>query len=93
MARYCSDCTYLCVNDKGHGKYKCSKIKKDVLANMPACDKFDKAYSRKRYDCEKIYDMAKDLSKKPIDDSSPGTLLLKAIILIIIIVLLRIFYK
>ncbi len=90
MARYCADCTYLQVNDKGNGKYKCSKIKKDVLANTPCCDKFGFAYARKRYDREKYYDLASKIQEK-YKGASPGSLLLLAILLGIILIICEIF--
>lgn len=90
MARYCADCTFLQVNDKGKGKYKCSKIKKDVLANMPCCDKFEFSY-RKRIDREKYYDMAKELENK-YTGASPGTLLLIAAFLGLLLLICVIFF-
>lgn len=90
MARYCSDCTYLKVDDKGKGKYKCTKIKKDVLANKPCCEKFEYAYARRKADMEKYYDMAKELENK-YSGASPGTLLLIAILLFIVLIIAKIF--
>lgn len=89
MARYCSDCTYLKVDDKGNGKYKCTKIKKDMFANTPACDKFGNAYARRSYDKEKYYDLAKAAQNKT--NSDPGMLMLVAILLAIAVIILNIF--
>lgn len=90
MARYCADCTYLKVNDKGNGKYKCSKIKKDVLANMPRCEKFEMAYARKRYDREKYYDLAKNITEK-YKGASVGSLFLLALLLGFLLLICEIF--
>ncbi len=91
MARYCSDCTYLNPKDKKcDGQYKCSKVKKHVLANMPACDKFGLAYARKSYEREKLYDYAKELENKP-SGAEPGTLLAVFIALVILLILFNIF--
>ncbi len=90
MARYCADCTYLKVDDKGNGKYKCTKIKKDVLANMDACEKFEMAYARKRYDREKYYDLAKNITEK-YKGLEPGTLLLIAFLLGLLLLICEIF--
>ena len=87
--RYCADCKYLKVDDKGNGKYKCSKIKKDVLANMDACDKFEFSY-KKRIDREKYYDLAKNRVEK-YKGSSPGTLLLIAALLGLLLIICTIF--
>ena len=87
--RYCADCKYLQVDDKGKGKYKCSKIKKDVLANRDACDKFEFSY-KKRTDREKYYDMAKELENK-YKGASPGSLLLLAIALGLLLIICEIF--
>lgn len=90
MARYCSDCTNLKTSDKKcDGQYKCSKTKKYVLANMPACDKFGMAYARSRYDREKLYDYAKELEKKP-SGAEPGTLAFIAVVLIILLIIFSI---
>ena len=91
MAKYCADCTYLNVDDKGNGKYKCSKIKKEVLANTPCCDKFEMAYARKRYDREKYYDLAKNRIEK-YTGASPGSLLLVALLLGILLIICLIFF-
>ena len=87
--KYCADCKYLQVNDKGNGKYKCSKIKKDVLANMEACDKYEFSY-RKKADRDKYYDLAKNI-KESYKGAAPGTLFLVAIILGIILIICEIF--
>ena len=88
--KYCADCQFLQVNDKGKGKYKCSKLKKDVLANMEACDKFEFSY-RKKTDREKYYDMAKNIQEK-YTGSSPGTLLLIAALLGLLLLICVIFF-
>ena len=90
IQRYCADCEFLQVNDKGNGKYKCSKIKKDVLANMECCDKFEFSY-RKKIDREKYYDLAKNIQEK-YTGASPGSLLLIALLLGIILLICEIFF-
>ena len=90
MGRYCADCTYLKVDDKGNGKYKCTKIGKDVLANLEACDKFEMAYARKRYERDKYYDLAKD-RKEEYKGLEPGSLLLIAILLGVVLLICKIF--
>lgn len=92
MARYCADCTYLKADSNGNGKYKCTKIKKDVLGCMPKCEKFEYAYSRKKYDREKYYDLGKNFVDK-YKGASPGSLLLLAIVLIIILIICEIFFR
>lgn len=92
MARYCSDCTYLNpdkAKDGAKGCYKCSKKGKFMLANTPACDKFDKAYARSNYKKEELYDQGKELSNRYTSKTSPGTLLVLLIILVIIAILVN----
>ena len=70
MAYYCSDCEYL--NEKKKkidGIYECKKIKKDVLANAEACDKFEECYSRNWYEKQVLYDKGKEAQNKPSDAS------------------------
>ncbi len=87
--KYCADCKYLKVDDKGNGKYKCTKLKKDVLANMEACDKYEFSY-RKKIDREKYYDLAKNRVEK-YTGAEPGSLLLLALLLGIILLICEIF--
>lgn len=89
IQRYCADCEYLKVDNKGNGKYKCSKIKKDVLANTPCCDKFSFSY-KKRIDREKYYDLAKNRTEK-YTGASPGSLLLLAALLGLLLLICEIF--
>ena len=91
LYRYCADCKNLQVNDKGKGKYKCSQLKKDVLANMDACDKFEFSY-KKRADREKYYELGKELANKSTTTSSPGSLLLVALLLGILLIICLIFF-
>ena len=91
MARYCADCVFLKVDDKGNGKYKCSKIDKEVFANMPCCDKFEFSY-KNRADRDSLYDMGKELENKASTSNlSTGTLLVIAIILALLLVICSIF--
>lgn len=93
MARYCSDCTFFNSKDKKdgvEGYCKCSKIKKNILANTPACEKFERAYSRKAYDCEKLYDSAKEAEKKSTGKDMPVIIPIILIIAIIVLKLLKI---
>lgn len=91
--RFGADCTYLKPNDKkAPGYCKCTKIKKHVLANTEACDKFDRAYARRSYDCEKLYDEAKETSNKSTSNTEPGTMLVFAILLIILLGILKLFH-
>lgn len=91
MARYCSDCTYFNPKDKKggvEGYCKCSKVKKYLLANQPACDKFGKAYSRRAYDCEKLYDSAKKASNAFSGKETP---VIVPVLLLITLIILKIF--
>lgn len=93
MARYCSDCSFFNPKDKKggvDGYCKCSKIKKYILANTPACEKFSKAYSRRAYDCEKLYDSANEAVKKSTGKDVPVIIPIILIITIIILKLLKI---
>ena len=70
MAYYCSDCEFLNEKKKkADGLYECKKIKKNVLANAPACDKFEESYSRNWYQKHELYDKAKNLQNDPGDGS------------------------
>lgn len=90
MAKYCSDCTYLNPNkikdDKGY--CYCSKINKYVWANNERCDYFEQAYARKSFDCETIYNEAKDSQNKY--DGSLGYNIFIAISLILLAIILKI---
>lgn len=73
MANFCSDCKYLDPEKKKDGipgYCKCSKIKDFILANHDACEKFEKSYSRRSYDKEKLYDEAKESSNKSSSESN-----------------------
>lgn len=55
----CSSCKYLKSNDKIEGnvsgcKYYCKKCKGYVLGNN-LCDKFEKDYCRRNFECDLIY--------------------------------------
>lgn len=76
--------------DGVEGYCKCSKIKKYILANTPACEKFSKAYARRSYDCEKLYDSAKEAEKKSSGKDIPVIIPIILIITIIILKLLKI---
>ncbi len=89
MAKYCSDCTYLNPKDtKGGNKgfCKCSKKKTHVLANMPRCEHFQEAYSRRWYDKEELYDAAKDFSP-PYDGNISGVISAAVLLGVLLIVL------
>lgn len=91
MAKYCSDCTNFNTNKKKdgiNGYCQCTKQKKFVLANMPACEKFGEAYSRRSYEKEKLYDDAKNATSK---FSGKETSILVPIVLIILYIILKIF--
>ncbi len=91
MYRYCADCEFLKVDDKGNGVYKCTKLKKDVLANMDACDKFEFSY-RKKTDRDKYYDLGKESSKKSDSKSGPmGMYIVIVILLVLILIICSIF--
>jgi len=83
MARYCADCSFLQVDDKGHGKYKCSKIGKEVLANMDACDKFEFSYKNK-VERDKYYDMGKELTQNSSKSTTPTGVLIAVVILLVL---------
>ena len=56
----CSSCKYLDENKKLEGKvsgssYYCSNIKSYVRGNQDKCDKHEKAYCRRIFDCDEIY--------------------------------------
>ncbi len=70
MAYYCSDCEYLNEEKKKvDGLYECKKIKKNVLANTPACEKFSVTYSRTWYEKQDLYDKGKEAQNNPGDTS------------------------
>lgn len=96
MGRYCSDCTYLKSSDKKYdGCYKCTKVKKYMFGNTPACPKFDNAYSRRAYDKEKLYDLGVKTEKNSAfsDKPSSGILLLLFFLLVIIRLFIYFFLK
>ncbi len=87
MANFCSDCANLDTKDKKvDGVYKCKKLKEYVPANTPACDKFEKAYSRGWYEKEKLYDDAKESLNKW---SGKETSILVPIALIMLLIVLK----
>ena len=89
MARYCSDCANFDTKDKkAEGVCKCKKIKDYIPANTPACDKFEKSYSREWYEKEKLYDDGKASANKW---SGKEVSILVPIALIIILIILKIF--
>lgn len=89
MARYCSDCANFDTKDKkAEGVCKCKKIKDYIPANTPACDKFEKSYSREWHEKEKLYDDGKNSTEKW---SGKEVSILVPIALIIILIILKIF--
>ena len=87
--KWCADCKYLKVDDKGNGKYMCTKIKKEVMANMEGCENYEFSY-RKKTDREKYFDLAKNRSEA-YKGASPGTLLLVAALLGLLLIICKIF--
>lgn len=86
MAKYCSDCSNLDTKKKKAGKirgnlYYCKKLKQYVNTTMYACEKFDKTYSRKKYENDEIYDDG----KKFLDDDNTPVGLLVAVFFILLI--------
>jgi len=68
----CSDCKYLKENNKKEGGvcgscYYCSKIKNYVNGSNNTCEKYERAYSRNSYTCDKIYHEGKEY----YDDTTP----------------------
>lgn len=89
MGRYCSDCTKFNTKDKkADGVCMCKVLKKHIPANTPACDKFEKSYSRSWYEKEKLYDDGKAAANKW---SGKETSILVPIVLIVILIILKIF--
>lgn len=88
MGKYCADCANFNTKDKkADGICMCKKIKKHIPANTPACDKFEKSYSRGWYEREKLYDDGKANSNKW---SGNEISILVPIVLIILLIILKI---
>ncbi len=91
MANFCSDCSNFDTKDKkADGVCKCKKIKDYVPANTPACDKFEKSYSRDWYEKEKLYDDGKAASSKFSGKEISVAVPIVLIILLIILKLLKV---
>lgn len=91
MANFCSDCSHFDTKDKKvDGVCKCKKIKDYVPANTPACDKFEKSYSRDWYEKEKLYDDGKAASSKFSGKEISVAVPIVLIILLIILKLLKV---
>ena len=91
MANFCSDCANLDTKDKkADGVCKCKKIKDYVPANTPACDKFEKSYSRDWYEKEKLYDDGKATSSKFSGKEVSVAVPIVLIMLLIILKLLKV---
>ena len=91
MARFCSDCANFDTKDKKvDGVCKCKKIKEYIPANSPACDKFEKSYSRGWYEKEKLYDDGKASANKMKGNEISIAVPIILIILLIILKLLKV---
>ncbi len=87
MGRYCSDCAKFNPKDKkAPGICMCKKNKKHIPANTPACDKFEKSYSRDWYEKEKLYDDGKEASNK---FSGKEISIIVPIVLIVLLIILK----
>lgn len=72
MGKYCSDCDYLNVkNSKCEGVYECKKTKEYTNACTVACQNFEKSYSRKAIDKQKLYDFGKETKNRSDSVSDP----------------------
>ena len=90
---YCSDCDNLNDSKKKEGSikgcmYECKKLKKMVPGNY-SCDKFEKSYSRKLFDKQRIYTEGREFSDKT--KGSVGWTLFLLIILIILALIMGVF--
>ena len=87
MSRFCSDCANYDIKDKkAEGVCKCKKVKEYIPANTPACEKFEKSYSRDWYEREKLYDAGKESANK---FSGKEISIIVPIILIILLIILK----
>lgn len=89
----CSSCKYLKENNKYDGAitgciYYCSKMNNYVNGANNSCDKYELAYSRKYYLCNKIY---KD-GETFYDDTTPNSFYLFVLAFLIILgIILKVF--
>ena len=91
MANFCSDCANFDTKEKkADGVCKCKKIKDYIPANTPACDKFQKSYSRSWYEKEKLYDDGKKSANKMKGNEISILIPIILIILLIILKLLKV---
>lgn len=81
----CSSCKYLKESKKKAGKvsgnlYYCSKIDNFVNGANNGCEKYELSYSRKNYDCDRVY---KD-GESFYDDDKPVSFYVGLLFLLII---------
>lgn len=82
MGKYCSDCEYLNENKKKvDGIYFCQKQKKFLPACMEACPKYDKAYSRRSFRKQELYDLGKKALKNTPEVSNSSLFFLLLLVL------------
>ena len=87
----CSSCKYLVEKKKykgkvGGAKYFCSKTKCYVYGDSDNCKAFEKSYTRKAIDCDKIYEEGKSFYD---DDKSVGHYVIILVALLILLLVLK----
>lgn len=88
----CCSCKHLKDDKKYKGcvsgcKYFCGKVKNYVYGDNDVCQFFEKSYTRKNIDCDKIYEDGKNFCD---DKHSPSYYILILVLLVVVGIVLAI---